>query len=120
MAKVAHRAEFIGLMIFSPGFGFAYFTGETAALLGHPHAAQVKSKTGGLSSHICAHGAEGTRVWPFRESLSPHRPGVDRGKWNFAVGFIQNFKSADLICCMLSFCPLQDQTSQHRFPGRSL
>lgn len=49
MAKVVPPAEFIGLMISSPGFGFASLTGE--AVLRHPHAAQAKSRTQRSSAH---------------------------------------------------------------------
>lgn len=67
----------------------------------------------GSTSHICTH-----------ESQKPefdHLGSCCRsGKWIFTEGLIQHFKGADLICCIVSFCSLQDQTSQHRFPGRSL
>lgn len=96
MAKVVPPAEFIGLMISSPGFGFASLTGE--AVLRHPHAAQAKSRT--------------QRSWIFctHESQKPEfghlGSGCHSGKWIFAVGLVQNFKGADLICFILFFSVL--------------
>lgn len=62
----------IGLMIFSPGFGFASLMGEAVSLLHHPHASQAKSRTQRswiIFSQLHARVSE-TRVCPFRESLS--------------------------------------------------
>lgn len=67
----------------------------------------------GSSSHICTHESQ-------KPEFGHLGSRCHSGKWESAVGLIQNFKGADLICCILSFCSLQDQTSQHRFPGRSL
>lgn len=84
MAKVVHRAEFIGLMIFSPGFGFASLSvsvSESVSLLRHPHAAQAKSRTQRswiIFSHLHARVSE-TRVWPLRESLSQWEVGISSG-----------------------------------------
>lgn len=110
VAKVGHPAEFVGLMIFSPGFGFASLTGATVSLVRHPHAAE--HRVGVSSSHICTHESQKPKFG--RLGSRCHS-----GKWILVVGLFQNFKG-DLICCILSFCSLQDQTSQHRFPGRSL